>query len=216
MKGSRTFKSRILSTVILFLLAVATLSSKDASAAEGAPSSDPELSSLFPLAGQLGTLLTLEIRGRRLAGYKHGQWDTHSNNDKTLRDMITPFLDQTLSALLEDLEQRGLLDSTAVIVTGEFGRTPEINPKKGRDHWPQCWSLVVGGGGIQGGRIIGASDETGGYVAERPVSIGDLYATVYKALGIDWSKTYMAPVGRPVYIANGFDDVPGKPIQELI
>ena len=200
MKGSRTFKSRILSTVILFLLAVATLSSKDASAAEGAPSSDPELSSLFPLAGQLGPLLTLEIRGRRLAGYKHGQWDTHSNNDKTLRDMITPFLDQTLSALLEDLEQRGLLDSTVVIVTGEFGRTPEINPKKSR----------------QGGRIIGASDETGGYVAERPVSIGDLYATVYKALGIDWSKTYMAPVGRPVYIANGFDDVPGKPIQELI
>ena len=150
------------------------------------------------------------------AGYKHGQWDTHSNNDENLRETLAPVLDQTLSALLEDLDERGLLDSTVVIVTGEFGRTPNINPKNGRDHWPHCWSLAVGGGGIQGGRIVGASDETGGYVAERPVSIGDLYATVYKAMGIDWSKTYMTPVGRPVYIANGFDDEAGVPINELI
>ena len=109
-----------------------------------------------------------------------------------------------------------MLESTVVIATGEFGRTPGINPKKGRDHWPHCWSLVVGGGGIRGGQIVGASDETGGYVAERPVYIGDLYATVYKAMGIDWTKTYMTPVGRPIYIANGFNDEPGVPIKELI
>ena len=73
-----------------------------------------------------------------------------------------------------------------------------------------------GGGGIRGGQIIGASDERGAYVAQRPVSIGDLYATIYKAMGIDWSKTYMTPVGRPIYIANGFDDEMGAPIKELI
>ena len=150
------------------------------------------------------------------AGYKHGQWDTHGDNETRLRDELAPMLDQSLSALLEDLDQRGLLDSTLVIATGEFGRTPNVNPGNGRDHWPDCWSLVVGGGGIQGGQIVGASDERGAYVAERPVSIGDLYATIYKALGIDWSKTYMTPVGRPIYIANGFDDKMGAPIKELI
>ena len=103
-----------------------------------------------------------------------------------------------------------------MIATGEFGRTADINPGNGRDHWPDCWSLVVGGGGIRGGQIVGASDDRGAYVAERPTSIGDLYATVYKAMGIDWGKTYMTPVGRPIYIANGFDNKVGSPIQELI
>ena len=109
-----------------------------------------------------------------------------------------------------------MLDSTVVLVTGEFGRTPVINPKGGRDHWPDCWSLLVGGGGIAGGRIVGASDKNGAYVADKPVSLGDLYATIYKAMGIDWSKTYMSPIARPVYIANGFDDTPGTPVKELI
>jgi hypothetical protein len=151
-----------------------------------------------------------------VSGYTHGAWDTHGDNEKNLRDKLAPVLDQSLSALLEDLQQRGLLDSTVVIATGEFGRTPVINPNRGRDHWPDCWSLVLGGGGIRGGQIIGASDEQGAYVAERPVSIGDLYATVYKAMGIDWEKRYMSPIGRPVYIANGFDDKGGAPIKELI
>ena len=150
------------------------------------------------------------------AGYKHGQWDTHGEIEKRLRETLAPTLDQTLSALLEDLSERGLLDSTVVVATGEFGRTPAINPNGGRDHWPDCWSLLVGGGGIQGGRVVGASDERGAYVAERPVSIGDLYATIYKAMGIDWTKTYMSPIGRPVYIANGFDDKMGAPLPELI
>ena len=150
------------------------------------------------------------------SGYKHGQWDTHGNNEKMLRDTLGPLLDQSLSALMEDLTQRGLLDSTVVLVAGEFGRTPTINPNGGRDHWPDCWSVVLGGGGIQGGRIVGASDKDGGYVAERPVSAGDVHATIYKAMGIDWTKTYMSPVGRPMYIANGFNDTPGAPLKELI
>lgn len=151
-----------------------------------------------------------------VAGYRHGAWDTHADNDKNLRDKLTPVLDRTVSALLEDLKQRGLLESTVVIVTGEFGRTPVVNPNRGRDHWPDCWSMVLGGGGIQGGQIVGASDAQGTYVTDRPVSIGDIYATVYKAMGIEWDKTYMSPIGRPVYIANGFDDTPGMPIKELI
>ncbi len=150
------------------------------------------------------------------AGYKHGQWDNHNDIEDRLRGTLAPLLDQSLSALMEDLKQRGLLESTVVLVTGEFGRTPVINPKAGRDHWPDCWSLVVGGGGIRGGCIVGASDKDGAYVADRPVSIGDLYATVYKAMGIDWTKTYMSPIARPVYIANGFDDTAGAPLKELI
>lgn len=149
------------------------------------------------------------------AGYTDGQWDTHFNNEEHLRDELAPLLDQSLTALIVDLKQRGLLESTVVLVTGEFGRTPVINPKRGRDHWPNCWSLALGGGGIQGGQIVGASDKDGAYVAERPVSLGDLYATIYKCMGIDWTKTYMSPLARPVYIANGFKDMPGSPLKEL-
>lgn len=150
------------------------------------------------------------------AGYKNNQWDTHGDNDKRHRDELVPSFDQTFSALLDDLEQRGLLESTLVIAMGEFGRTPTTNPKKGRDHWPHCWSFVLGGGGIQGGQVIGASDGQGGYVADRMVTIGDVFATVYKAFGIDWEKTYMTPVGRPIKIANSIDDATGIPIKELV
>jgi uncharacterized protein (DUF1501 family) len=150
------------------------------------------------------------------AGYKYNQWDTHSNNDQGHRDVLVPPLDQALSTLLEDLAQRGLLESTIVLAMGEFGRTPLVNPNKGRDHWPHCWSLVLGGGGIRGGQVIGASDEKGAYVADRMVSIGDIFATIYKAMGIDWEKTYMTPIGRPIKIANSFDDKSGVPIPELV
>jgi uncharacterized protein (DUF1501 family) len=150
------------------------------------------------------------------AGYKHGQWDTHGANDKNLRDELVPPFDQAFSALLEDLDQRGLLESTVVFAMGEFGRTPYVNPNRGRDHWPDCWSLAIGGGGIHGGQVVGASDDKGAYVKDGMVSIGDLYATIYKALGIDWNKTYMSPIGRPVYIANARGDVAGTPIKELI
>ena len=110
----------------------------------------------------------------------------------------------------------GLLRSTLVIAMGEFGRGPQVNPGNGRDHWPQCWSVVLGGGGIAGGQVVGASDEQGGYVADRQVTIGDLFATLYKTLGIDWEKTYMTPIGRPVKIANSIGDATGVPLKELI
>ena len=150
------------------------------------------------------------------SGYKHGQWDTHGKNDETLRKDLAPLLDQTLSVLLVDLEQRGLLETTLVLVMGEFGRTPTINPQAGRDHWPDCWSLAMAGGGIRGGQVIGASDKKAAYVADRMISMGDIYATIYKAFGIDWTKTYMTPIGRPIYIANALGDKQGEPIKELI
>lgn len=94
--------------------------------------------------------------------------------------------------------------------------TAHQNPNRGRDHWPECWSILLGGGGIRGGVAVGASDERGATVADRMVSIGEVFATVYKAMGIDWTVEYMHPVGRPLKIANGLQDVTGVPIQELI
>lgn len=149
------------------------------------------------------------------AGYHGNSWDTHSDNDKGHRDRLTPPLDRGLSALIDDLAERGLYDETIVIVMGEFGRTPDINPGLGRDHWPQCWSLALGGGGLNTGLVVGESDERAANVVERKTSIGDLFATVYKAMGIDWTRQYMTSIGRPVNIANSFDDEPGEPIHEL-
>jgi uncharacterized protein (DUF1501 family) len=150
------------------------------------------------------------------AGYKQGEWDTHANNDAGHRDKLVPPLDQALAALMEDLKQRGMLESTIVLVMGEFGRTPHVNPLNGRDHWPFCWSLAIGGGGIKGGQIIGASDERGAYVKDHQVTVGDLYATMYKAFGIDWTKTYDTPIGRPIKIANSIEDKTGVPVGQLV
>jgi len=149
-------------------------------------------------------------------GYYTTGWDTHGDNDKTMRDSLAPSCDQTVSALVEDLAQRGLLESTIVMVMGEFGRTVEVNPNKGRDHWCFCWSVLLGGGGIKGGQVVGASDKRGAFVADRPVAMGDIYATLYKAFGIDWTKEYIHPSGRPIKIANALNDLTGKPIHELI
>ena len=150
------------------------------------------------------------------AGYHGSSWDTHSDNDRIHRDRLTPPLDRTLTALIDDLDERGLLATTLVIAMGEFGRTPSINPNLGRDHWPNCWSMALSGGGIKTGQVVGASDEKGYNVADRVVSMGDLYATIYKALGVDWHKEYMSPVGRPIKIANSLDDRTGEPVSELL
>jgi uncharacterized protein (DUF1501 family) len=149
------------------------------------------------------------------AGHNISGWDTHADNDKRLVDKQAPGLDQSLPALLEDLDRRGLLASTIVLVMGEFGRTPHLNSKYGRDHWPNCWSLVIGGGGLRGGQVIGCSDDRGGQVADRIVSMGDVFATIYKAFGIDWRKEYPSPIGRPIKIANALADKTGSIIQEL-
>ncbi len=150
------------------------------------------------------------------AGFHGNSWDTHSNNDKGHKDRLTPPLDHSLSALIDDLVARGLYDETIVVALGEFGRTPDINPGLGRDHWPRCWSLAIGGGGLNTGLTVGKSDDRAATVVERKTSIGDLFATIYKAMGIDWTKEYMTPVGRPIKIANSFEDTTGEPVSELV
>jgi len=150
------------------------------------------------------------------AGYHSNSWDTHSDNDKGHRDRLAPTLDRTLTALVEDLEERSLLETTLVVAMGEFGRTPIINSALGRDHWPNCWSLALSGGGIKMGQAVGSSDAKGYNVVDRVVSMGDLYATIYKALGVDWTKEYMSPIGRPVKIANSLEDQTGEPVKELL
>ncbi len=149
------------------------------------------------------------------AGFHSNSWDTHAKNDEGHRDRLCPPLDRTLSALLDDLKDRGLYDSTIVLAMGEFGRTPFVNNDRGRDHWPNCWSLAIGGGGIAGGRVVGASDAEGAQVTDRATSMGDLFATIYKAFGIDWTKEYDTPIGRPIKIANSLEDQTGNPLTEL-
>lgn len=150
------------------------------------------------------------------AGYHGNSWDTHSDNDKGHRDRLCPTLDRTLTALVDDLEERGMLETTLVVAMGEFGRTPVINPNLGRDHWPNCWSMALAGGGIKVGQAVGASDERGYNVTERVVTMGDLFATIYKALGVDWTREYMSPIGRPLKIANSLEDTTGVPVKELL
>ena len=122
-------------------------------------------------------------------------WDIFPRSDTNM-----PPLDVAFSTLIDDLEDRGLLDTTLVIVTGEFGRTPEINAVVGRDHWPNVFSLVMAGGGITGGRILGSSDEIAKYVKDDPVEVADLMATLYDKMGIDYTHEYMSNIGRPIKI----------------
>ncbi|MBM3735596.1 MAG: DUF1501 domain-containing protein [Acidobacteria bacterium] len=136
--------------------------------------------------------------GTRLATVFHGGYDTHREHEKGVK-RFTPDFDQAFPTLLEDLEQRGLLATTLVLVIGDFGRTPKINFSGGRDHWPRGFSVALAGAGVRGGLVVGASDRHAGEPVDRPVTIEDLGASVYHALGIDAHKEYRAG-GRPVRI----------------
>jgi Protein of unknown function (DUF1501) len=133
-------------------------------------------------------------------------WDTHANNHKFCQDNLT-ILDPAYAALLKDLKDRNLLDSTIVMWAGEFGRTPIINPAGGRDHWPNGFSVAISGGGIRGGQVIGETDPEGKKEPSNPVKVGDLHATVLTALGIDHKKLSETPIGRTVKFAEG-DPIP--------
>jgi hypothetical protein len=144
-----------------------------------------------------------------------GHWDHHGDEVqwggivKGLTPML-PVMDRGVTALVSDLEQRGLLESTLVIVIGEFGRSPIMTKTAGRDHWPGVMSFLMAGGGIRGGQVIGATDRRGGSIQERPLSPGDLAATVFKHLGIDPAAQWMNPSGRPITLVES-----GQPIAEL-
>jgi uncharacterized protein (DUF1501 family) len=131
-------------------------------------------------------------------------WDTHIDNFTKLPKSLVPRMQQAFCALLDDLTERGMLDSTLVIWMGDFGRTPKINDKAGRDHWPNCYSVVMAGGGIRGGQLIGESDKIGAYPITRPVSPADIHATVFRALGYDpHAITYFTSEGRPTQLSEG-------------
>jgi len=138
-------------------------------------------------------------------------WDTHQKNFEILRENKLPGLDQTFSALLEDLDGRGLLDETLVVVMSEMGRTPKINGNGGRDHWTHCYSVLFAGAGIRGGTLYGESDAQAAYVKDQPVSTADICATIYQCLGIDPELRVPDATGRPVEIAHG-----GRPIQGIL
>jgi uncharacterized protein (DUF1501 family) len=145
--------------------------------------------------------------GARFVTAVNGQsivWDTHKDNFNGLKKNLVPRMEDGFSTLLTDLEDRGLLDTTLVIWMGDFGRTPKINADAGRDHWPQCYSVLLAGGGIKGGQVVGSSDDVGAYPASRPVTPADIHATVYQALGYDPNTTmYPSLDGRPLPLTEG-------------
>lgn len=148
--------------------------------------------------------------GVRMVSLTFGGWDMHNSITPGMRNQMPP-LDQALTVLINDLEQRGLLSSTLVMVSSEFGRTPKINATAGRDHWPKVFSVMLAGGGVKGGLIYGSSDATATEPESDPVSPADLATTMYYLMGIIADKEIMAPGDRPIEIVDG-----GNVIKELI
>jgi hypothetical protein len=140
-----------------------------------------------------------------------GGWDTHDNNFEQVRGLCD-VLDPAWAALMDDLSQRGLLEETLVVWMGEFGRTPGINPRSGRDHYPAAWSVVLGGAGIRGGQVVGRTSHEGARVIDRAVAVPDLMATICLGLGLDPTKQNQSNVDRPIRLA----DPAAAPIRELL
>jgi hypothetical protein len=140
--------------------------------------------------------------GCRFVTVTYGAWDTHSYHYRSIEPMM-PDLDKAFAGLIRDLDDRGMLDSTLVLITSEFGRTPKVNAGGGRDHWPRVFSIVMAGGGIQRGQIYGASDGLAAEPKDNPLSVEDYVTTVYHLLGIDARKALMSPGDRPQPIVAG-------------
>ena len=136
-------------------------------------------------------------------------YDTHGDNFNTMKKVLLPEFDPAFSTLIEDLHDRGMLDTTLVIANSEFGRTPKVNADAGRDHHSKAWSVVFAGAGLTGGRVIGATDKTATEVTDTPVEPEDLLFTLYTMLGIDPAKEYQTSIGRPSRVVNGGKLIPG-------
>jgi hypothetical protein len=145
-----------------------------------------------------------------LFSFGNRDWDTHGNNFNNLKSTLLPPTDRGLSALLDDLDNRGLLDDTLVVWMGDMGRTPRINRDAGRDHWSFCYSVVLAGGGIRGGQVLGSSDRAAAYPATHPVGPGDIAATIYHCLGLDPRAHVTDQQGRPLVVSSG------QPIRALL
>jgi len=164
----------------------------------------PSVTGLFnesPFAQSCLLATRLVEAGVKFVSVSSGGWDTHNDNFKALKTRLLPDLDSALSGLFLALEAKGLLETTAVFVTGEFGRTPKINPRAGRDHYPRAMFVLLGGGGMKGGQVIGASDDKAmGPASGDGISPDDVAASFYHSLGVDFHKEYRTPTGRPVAI----------------
>jgi hypothetical protein len=136
-------------------------------------------------------------------------YDTHGDNFNMMKKVLLPEFDRAFATLVEDLHERGLLKTTLVIAMGEFGRTPKVNKDAGRDHHNKAWSICMAGAGIPGGRVLGATDKTATEVTELPVAPEDLLFTIYSILGVDATREYQTPIGRPSKIVNGGQLIPG-------
>jgi hypothetical protein len=174
----------------------------------------PSITGLFGSNGfsQSCLLATRLIEaGTRFVSLTNGGWDTHQDNFNRLKSKLLPELDDAVAGLLQALDEKGLLATTAVMVTGEFGRTPKINKNSGRDHYPRAMWVILAGGGIRGGQVIGASDDKGtGPASGDGITPDDIAASYYHALGIDCAKEYHTSTGRPVMIVRN-----GKVIPDL-
>ena len=193
--------------------AYAMISSKDAREAFNLAAESDEMKQKYGMNGA-GQRLLLSRRlveaGVRFVSTTYGGWDHHNNILRGIQGQLPPF-DKALAALINDLDQRGLLDTTLVMVTTEFGRTPKINKEDGRDHWPKVFSILMAGGGIKRGQIYGSSDATGAEPENDPLYVEDMAATIYHLLGIDPEKRLISPGDRPIDIVRG-----GKVVQDLL
>ena len=194
--------------------AYSVLSSKTAREAFNIRAEPKETLERYGKQGGAGPRMLIARRlieaGVRFVSLSYGAWDTHTYHFRTTRRILPPF-DKALAALVSDLDERGMLERTMVIVCSEFGRTPMVNAGAGRDHWPRVFSTVLAGGGLKRGIVHGASDAIAAEPREHPVSPEDLAQTIYRQLGIDPAKELMAPGNRPLEIVDG-----GSPIREII
>jgi len=215
--GSQAGKSDLVQGLDRFSdQAVDILASKKARDAFDLAKESPALAKTFgefgnDTFGQSCLLATRLVEaGVRFVTVVNGGWDTHQNNTDAMKRKLPP-LDAGLSALFTTLASKGLLETTTVFMTGEFGRTPKINPRAGRDHYPRSMFCLLGGGGIKGGQVVGASDKTGAGPKEKPITPEMVAATFYKAMGIDYHREYKTNTGRPVMIVRD-----GEAMRELL
>ncbi len=199
--------------------AVSVITSAELAAALDLSKEDPRIADMYGyrLGGRYGentrflTARRLIEAGVRCVTFSWGGWDTHGDNFNSMRQQL-PALDRGLATLIEDLDARGLLDETLIVMSGEFGRTPRVNGSAGRDHWPRASFFFLAGGGLRTGQVIGSTTRLGEEPKDRPVHVHEVFATIYRQLGIDVNTTTLVdPNGRPQYLV----DV-RQPIHELI
>ncbi len=212
--GERSKRGRAASMSTYYEKALELITSPAARKAFDMNSENPKVRERYGLTS-LGQCCLLGRRlveaGCRFVGISHGSWDTHVDNFTSHEKALVPHADAALSTLLTDLYERGLLDETLVVMWGEMGRTPKINGNAGRDHWSQCQSVILAGGGIKPGTVVGASDKTASYPTTTPYGIHDLLRTILGQMGIDADRQYQDPLGRPVPLVKG-----GAFIDELV